>query len=266
MALEKRFKIVVDGKEAIEEVDKIKKGVDGVGEGAKNSKSSFQVMKRGVQGVGLALKAIGIGLIVAAFVHLGELFKKNQVVMDKLSAAGEAFGFVFQRLVQGVVEFGEGASKAFNDPKEAIKDFWTALKQNVVNRVEGLIDTFGALGRMIKAVFSRDLDALKEAASDAGTAFIQLNTGLDETQQSGVADTVKKGWKETKKATKEATEYGKEITKMRNEVKLAEAEQRGLQLTYQKDAEIQRQIRDDVSRTMEERIEANEELGRILEK
>jgi cytochrome c556 len=136
----------------------------------------------------------------------------------------------------------------------------------VVNRVEGLIDTFGALGRMIKAVFSRDLDALKEAASDAGTAFIQLNTGLDETQQSGAADTIKKVWKETKKATKEATEYGKAITKLRNEVKLAEAEQRGLQLTYQKDAEIQRQIRDDVSRTIEERIEANEELGRVLDK
>ena len=48
-------------------------------------------------------------------------------------------------------------------------------------------------------------------------------------------------------------------------MKLAEATQRGLQLQYQKEAEVQRQIRDDVSKTIEERIKANEELGRILD-
>ena len=49
-------------------------------------------------------------------------------------------------------------------------------------------------------------------------------------------------------------------------MKLAEANQRQLQLTYQKDAELQRQLRDDISLTFEERIAANEELGRILNK
>ena len=265
MAIEKRIKIVVDGKDAVKEVDEIKKGVDGIDEGAKNSKSSFLVMKRGVQGVGLALKAIGIGLIVAAFVQLGELFKQNQVVMDKLSVAGTAIKFVLQKVVDVAVELGGTLFKAFDDPQQAIKDFWAVLKQNIVNRIEGLIDTFGALGKMIRAVFKKDLEALKEAASDAGTAFIQLNTGLDETQQTKFADAVKEGAKELKKATKEGVEYGKVITKMRNEVKLAEANQRALQLTYQKDAELQRQIRDDISLTMEERIAANTELGRILD-
>ena len=52
---------------------------------------------------------------------------------------------------------------------------------------------------------------------------------------------------------------------MRNEVKLADAQQRQLQLTYQRDAELQRQLRDDISLTFEERIAANEELGRILD-
>ena len=52
---------------------------------------------------------------------------------------------------------------------------------------------------------------------------------------------------------------------MRNEVKLADAQQRQLQLTYQKEAELQRQLRDDTSLTFEERIAANEELGRVLD-
>jgi len=64
-----------------------------------------------------------------------------------------------------------------------------------------------------------------------------------------------------------ATEgYADDIVNLRKEVKLMNAELALTQLQYQKEAEIQRQIRDDTSRTIDERIEANEELGRILEK
>jgi hypothetical protein len=51
---------------------------------------------------------------------------------------------------------------------------------------------------------------------------------------------------------------------LKKEVKLAEANQRLLQLTFQKEAELQRQIRDDISLTFEERIAANTKLGEIL--
>jgi hypothetical protein len=37
-------------------------------------------------------------------------------------------------------------------------------------------------------------------------------------------------------------------------------------MTYQKEAEDQRQIRDDVRKTLAERIEANDKLGKILER
>jgi len=56
-----------------------------------------------------------------------------------------------------------------------------------------------------------------------------------------------------------------EIVNLRNEQKLMNAELALTQLQYQREAELQRQIRDDTSKTMEERIAANEELGRILE-
>lgn len=55
------------------------------------------------------------------------------------------------------------------------------------------------------------------------------------------------------------------IVKLRNEVKLAEAQQGLLMLQYQREAEIQRQIRDDVSKTIEERQAANRRLGEILD-
>ena len=69
----------------------------------------------------------------------------------------------------------------------------------------------------------------------------------------------------SKQAAQETLQFAKNLIAMQNEVKLADALQRKLQLTYQREAEIQRQIRDDVNLTIEERIAANEELGKILD-
>jgi len=55
-----------------------------------------------------------------------------------------------------------------------------------------------------------------------------------------------------------------EVVSLRNEVKLMNAELALTQLEYQREAELQRQLRDDTSRSIAERIEANEELGRVL--
>mgnify|MGYP003139568762 FL=1 len=53
---------------------------------------------------------------------------------------------------------------------------------------------------------------------------------------------------------KDAKDLADQIVNLRNEVDLAEAQQRLLQFTYQKEAEIQRQIRDDIRKTPEERM------------
>jgi hypothetical protein len=55
------------------------------------------------------------------------------------------------------------------------------------------------------------------------------------------------------------------LVKQRNEVKLLEAELGLLQLQYQQEAELMRQIRDDESLSIQQRIDANYELGKVLE-
>ena len=131
--------------------------------------------------------------------------------------------------------------------------------------MQGLIDTFGALGTVIKGVFTKDLDLMKEGLADAAVGFTQMATGMTAVEQSNFSKNLKATAKELKNTVTEANEYAKALVALRNEVKLAEANQRQLQLTYQKDAELQRQIRDDISLTFEERIAANAELGRILD-
>jgi hypothetical protein len=265
MAIDRTIKLTADAEDAIKQVDELKQGVKDTDKAAVDSKKGFDKMKGGVSAVGLAFKALGIGLIVAAFVKLKDMLSQNQVIMDRVSVVTESMGFAFQKVVNFAVELGTKMTKAFTDPKKAIEDLWTALKQNIVNRFEGLIDTFGALGKVIQGVFKRDLDMIKEGASEAGTALIQLGTGFDEEQQKKISDSLKDTANALKNATTEATAYGKAVTALKNEVKLAEAQQRTLQLVYQRDAELQRQIRDDISLTFEERIAANEELGKILD-
>jgi hypothetical protein len=54
------------------------------------------------------------------------------------------------------------------------------------------------------------------------------------------------------------------IVEMRNQLQLAEAEQRRFMLQKQREAEIQRQIRDNIELDIEARIKANDEIARIL--
>ena len=265
MSQEKIIKIKVEAENAIEEINDLQQGVKGTSQAAVDSKSSFIKMKDGVSAVALAFKAMGIGLIVGALIQLKDMMMQNQVVMDSVAIAGETINAVFQKVIDLAVKVGQSMTSAFEDPQQAIADLWTSIKQNLVDRMQGLIDTFGALGTVIKGVFTKDLDLMKEGLADAAVGFTQMATGMTAVEQSNFSKNLKATAKELKNTVTEANEYAKALVALRNEVKLAEANQRQLQLTYQKDAELQRQIRDDISLTFEERIAANAELGRILD-
>ena len=121
---------------------------------------------------------------------------------------------------------------------ETVSLTFQQIINTVVDNGQKVIDFFQKTGSAISKFFKKDLDGVTSSYEEQGKqaeSLIQKNRRL-----------------------------AKEIVALRNEVKLAEAEQRKLQLTYQKDAEIQRQIRDDVSLTIDERIAANEKLGTIL--
>ena len=264
MAKEYVIKLRADAGQAIEEIDELKQGVEETGQAAKESKGGFTTMKNGVTAVGTAFKAMGIGLIIAGFLQLKEMLMQNQVIMDTVAVTGETIKAVFQTLINAAMKVGKSLTNAFISPQDAIKKLWQSLKQNIVDRVNGLIDTFGALGKVIKAVFTRDMDLLKSSLKDAKTSFIQLSTGMTEVEQNKFVDKLVKTKDTLLDTVTAANQYARTLVALRNEVLLAEANQRQLQLAYQRDAELQRQIRDDISLTIEERIAANEELGRIL--
>ena len=267
------FEMEINAKmdKALEEVAEINEGTKEINENLKAVKESSKIAETGIKGIskgfkglGLAMKTAGIGLIIEAFNFLREIMMKNQRVVDGLSIVFDSISIVLNKVSSVVVDLGEDIFAAFSNPKQAITDLWDVIKTNLVNRFEGLIDQFGALGKVIEGAFSLDWDMVKEGASESATALVQMATGLDKVQQTQAVDFLTETAKSVANAGVEAVKTATELTNLRNAVTLLEAEQEKLNFGYLKEQELQRQIRDDVSKTIEERMAANEKLGDSL--
>ena len=248
-----------------EELDGIKGELSAIKEAQKGTQKALGGIAKGFSGIGLAIKSAGIGLVLTAFEFLKDILMKNQRVMDLVTIATESLSIVFNKVATIVVDLGTGIVEAFENPVESIEGLWDAIVENIVNRFEGFINQFKALGKVIEGAFSLDWDLLKEGASDYGTAIVQVYTGLDEVQQSYAWDLLKDGVNTIVKTGTEAVNTATKITELRNAVTQLEADQRLLNFTYLKEQESQRQIRDDVTKTLAVRIEANEKLAESLE-
>jgi hypothetical protein len=277
MATDKKviaLQVKVDTSDAIPEIEEIKIQIEELKKAnakmTEEMKSGFKAAEQGTKGLGSSIggliKSLGIiGVALAVFSFMKDILMKNQKVMDALNTATIALEIVINKLFDAVEPIVGIMTEAFENPQKAISDLWEAIKTNLLNRLEGFVNSWMAVGDVIKGVFELDWDAVVQGAKDYGTALVQMSTGLDAEQQKAFVEGVKEFVEEVADATVKAVAQADALTKLRNEVTLLNAEQRGLQLTYQKDAEIQRQIRDDISKTLEERIAANDKLGEVLE-
>jgi hypothetical protein len=127
-----------------------------------------------------ALISTGIGALVVAAGALFVAFQRIQGVQDAFKAGSAALGTVLEKVGDVVAKLGEWLVMAFNNPKQAIKDLWNLIKENIVNRFEGIIDQARALGRTLKAVFTLDWDELKAGLEDYGNALIKTSTGVED--------------------------------------------------------------------------------------
>ena len=248
-----------------EELDGIKNELSAIKDAQKGTTNALSGIAKGFSGIGLAIKSAGIGIVLKAFEFLTDILMKNQRVMDLVTIATEALSMVFGKVATIAVDLGTSIVEAFENPVESIEGLWDAIVENIVNRFEGFINQFKALGKVIEGAFSLDWDLLKEGAADYGTALVQTYTGLDEIQQSKAWDLMKDGVQTIINTGTEAVNTATKITALRNEVVQLEADQRLLNFTYLKEQESQRQIRDDVTKTLAVRIEANEKLAESLE-
>ena len=163
----------------------------GLSAGMKGAATSSNVFSKALQLLKVALISTGIGAIIVALGSLISYFTKTQRGADSVSKVFKAIGAVVNVFVDRLSGLGESLVKVFSDPKQAVSDLWEAIKTNIVNRFQGILQLFQTVGSGMKALWERDWDALKEAAAKSVQDIVQINTGLDANQQQNFAKGIK---------------------------------------------------------------------------
>jgi tetrahydromethanopterin S-methyltransferase subunit B len=190
----------------------------GINVGAmKKSVGGLGTMVKGFKSLRVAIAATGIGLLIVALGSLFSWFNKTAEGQEKLAVITATLGEVFNQLSELAVSLGSSLFKAFEDPKKAVTNLWETIKTNLINRVKAIPILFTAIGKTIKAALDLDFNKVKEGAKEVGTAVVQLNTGLDETQQKDILGSIADKTKEIAENINSATEIQKDSNKLRRD-------------------------------------------------
>jgi hypothetical protein len=262
-----------------EGLNSVKQSLTGTTAGLKASAAGSNIFTRALGVLKTALIATGIGALVVALGSLVSYFTKTQRGADFLSKTMAGFKAIISVLTDRFSALGEIIFNAFKNPKQALSDLWEAIKTNIVNRFTGLIDLFQAVGNGLQSLWKRDMAGLKQAATEAGTALVQMTTGLDETQQKKVADSVRGLAAEIREESKAAMELAKarqelekrEITfietesRLRAEIDKNRLSEKDYQLSTEERLEANRKANDLVLQLERERKELQAERVRIMQ-
>lgn len=268
MAVKKTIELEAKVDKAQKDLDGVAKSVQRIDDNLEDVKDTTGGVAKGVKGIGNALKAAGIGLAVAAFAKLAEVFNQNQKVADAFNTTFEVLSLAFNdffkfldRNVGTVIDYFKGL---FTNPTQAIKNFGQALLDNVIERVKSALDALGFLGDAVVKVFQGDFAGAADSAKNAGKELVDVVTGVNNTFDKivEVVPTVVGSITNYAKSTVEAARATVDLNK---QAEVASVINQGLIEKYDRQAEQQRQIRDDESKTIEERIAANNKLGEVLE-
>ena len=200
---------------------------------------------------------------------LKDVFRSNQAVADVFSTTFETLSIAFNDfvnfLVNNVGTVTGFFKSVFDDPLQSIKDLGSAIKNNIIERFNSMLDTVGLAGKAVKQFFEGDFTGAAETAREASKEFVDVLTGVD-----GTVDKVGEGITKVAKATsnyvKETTNAATANVQLEKSARLAETANQGLIEKYDRQAEQLRQIRDDESLSFEKRMKANDDLGKLLDK
>lgn len=221
----------------------------------------------GVRKIGSALKATGIGLAIAAFAKFTEVLNQNQKVADFFNTTFEtlslAFNDFFNFIDSNIGNITAYFKAIFDDPSTAVKNLGQAIKENIIERFKSALEVIGFLGDAFKKLFAGDFQGAIQATKEAGKEFVDVLTGVDDTTTK-VTDTVNKVVDATRNYISETVKAARANVELNKTAELNRVKNQIIIEQYDRQAEKLRQIRDDDTKGIEDRIAANEELGRVL--
>jgi hypothetical protein len=276
---EKKLKEVNEAQKKLDKSsDDVVKGLDKTAKGAKSAEGGFKSM-------GTALKSLGIiTIIIEAFNIFKEALGRNQKVADTLSAVMTTITNVFSELITIITDVVDRVSKStngFDALGKVMKGLYTVAIAPLKIAFDGIVLAINyAQLAWEKSFFGDDdpetiknlnkrIDETKQSLVDTANETLEAgkdianNIGQAVSEVSQVVSGVVEG--ASKISVKGIYEQAKATTALKNTAKIAEAQLQGLVEKYDRQAEQQRQIRDNENLSIQERIEANNKLGAILQ-
>ena len=273
--------LVKDMEKVADAADEAAEATEEIGKNAKKSggllKTAGQIGSDAFKLVGTAIAATGLlGLVTKVLEPIISAFLENKKVADTLKVAMAALGAVIDSIIdlasplvdilvraftepQVVIEeLKAKLTELFGSPKEALLNFAELLKQNIINRFEGLFELIPKLAQAIGLLFEGEF---KEAGKVAADAVGKVSLGVENVTDK-VADAAESFGEfvaETTKSVKAATTLEAQLQK------LSDRERDLAVLTAQSSAEVEelKRQRDDERLSIEERIAAAEAAAEI---
>ena len=223
-------------------------------------KDTIKGATAGFKGLGGAIKATGLGLLLTLIASLVEYFRSSEEGSRKLAIAMEAIGVITNKISEFFQILGEKVFAAFTNPKQAILDFVKLLKENIINRFEGLLELIPQLSKAIGLLFQ---GKFKEAGKTAADAVGKVVLGVEDITDKAAAagEAIVEFGKTVVKEVKAAVDIA---TKLVDQFRAIRDAQQALivdNALLNKEMETQQKIAEDTNRTYEERKEALERLG-----
>ena len=267
-------------KDAKEETKELAKETEDVGKAAKKSSGGVKALAKGF---GSLIKSLGIiGLLAAAFTALKEALERNQKVMDVVSTIMSTISTTFNQVVDvltDTVKWVTESSDRFDGLTKVLKGIMTIaltpLKAAFFGLKLGVQEAQLAFEKWLGGADPQKMAELRIGIGKTQTALEEIALAAVESGKDigkNIGDAIGEIGAIGKMAIEGITdisiksniELAKATTAAANSSKLAEAAIQGLIEKYDRQAELQRQIRDDETKTFDERIAANKELGDIL--
>ena len=268
-------------KEVVKANEKTADALEKVEKGAKDG-------AKGIKKVGVSIKNLAkasgiIFLLQKAFEFVSSAIQENQVVMDGLNTVFNTAQIVFNQVINAFVSIYESVSSAtenFDALGKVISGLVTLALTPFKNAFFGIKlavqsaqlawekSIFGdgdptTINKLNDAIAQTKLD-LTEVAIEANKAGKDIvdNFGEAITEVGAIGETVVEEF--GKVSVKTALETAKTNTALKKSAEIAAAQSRILLEQFDRQAEVQRQIRDDETKSIAERQEANNKLNDIL--
>ena len=271
------IQVQADTKDAVKGIDKVDESIKDVNKSSADTTNSLDKMSGGAisgfkgitKSVGTAIKgfkslkfaiaATGIGALIVAIAAVGQAFTRSEEGQNKFAKLMGVIGAVTGQFMDAIAGLGDLIIGVFENPKQALTNFANLIKDNIVNRFEGLLELVPQLGKAIGLLFE---GKFKEAGKTAANAVAKVSLGVED-----IVDKTQQAIDKTSEFIQATVEEGKIAGKIADQRAKADKVERDLLVqraeANRKIAELREIAANKETVTVQERLEAIKEASKV---